>query len=130
MRIQRRGSRVEKFFADNQFEGKRKALQAAKEFRDETESELRPYSVKELAKRPSIRNTSGTVGVRRVVSNEVRGDYVFTYAYWVAQWIDGKGKRRTRSFSIDKYGEEEAQELATQSRSKGVNQAKRLLKSR
>ncbi len=127
VRIQRRGKRVEKFFADNLLHGKRGALQAAKEFRDQMELEMRPYSVKELAKSPSVRNRSGVVGVRRSVQKDVRGDYEFTYFFWVAQWIDGKGRRRTRSFSVDRYGEDEAFRLALQARNHGVNQAGRTI---
>lgn len=127
VRIQRRGKRVEKFFADNTHGGKRMALQAAKHFRDQMETELRPLSIREMARNPSIRNRSGTVGVRRSVKTDVRGEYEFTYAFWVAQWTDGKGKRRTRSFSVDRYGEDEAYRMAVKARNDGVAQAKRTL---
>ncbi len=127
VRIQRRGKRIEKFFADNAHRGKRAALQAAKAFRDSMEQELKPYTVKELAKSPSIRNKSGIVGVRRSVHTDIRGNYEFMYAFWVAQWTDGKGRRRTRSFSVDRHGEEQAFRMALQARQNGVNQAGRTL---
>ncbi len=127
VRIQRRGRKHEKFFADRQYGGRRAALQAAKLFRDELEASLRPYSVKELAKKPSARNKSGVVGVRRTLQVEETEEYIYTYAFWVAQWTDGKGKRKTRSFSIDKYGEEEAFQKAIQARTRGVSQANRTL---
>lgn len=125
VRIQRRGRKYEKFFADGQHGGRRAALQAAKIFRDDMEERLRPYTVKELARIPSVRNKSGIVGVRRAVQVEETDEYVYTYAFWIAQWTDGKGKRKTRSFSVEKYGEDEACRRALQARTRGVNQAKR-----
>ena len=125
VRMQRRGKKYEKFFADGQHGGRRAALQAAKIYRDDLEEKLRPYTVKELARTPSVRNKSGIVGVRRATQVEETADYVYTYNFWIAQWIDGKGKRKTRSFSVDKYGEEEAYLRAVQARTRGVNQANR-----
>lgn len=125
VRMQRRGKKHEKFFADGKFGGRRGALQAAKVFRDELEAKLKPYSVKELAKKPSVRNSSGVVGVRKATQIEETDEYIYTYTFWIAQWTDGKGKRKTRSFSIDKYGDEEAYRMALQARNQGVNQANR-----
>ena len=127
VRFQRRGRRIERFFADNAHGGKRGALQAAKKFRDDLESEMRPYTVQELARRPSIRNRSGIVGVRKAKQVDIRGEYEYTYMFWVAQWTDGKGRRKTRSFSIHRYGDDEAYRLAVQARNRGVSQAKRQL---
>ena len=76
--MQRRGKKYEKFFADGQYGGRRASLQAAKLYRDELEDRLRSYSVKELARNPSVRNKSGIVGVRRTVQVEETSDYVYT----------------------------------------------------
>jgi hypothetical protein len=38
------------------------------------------------------------------------------FTYWVAQWVDRNGKKRSKSFSVKAYGEEEAFELACQHR--------------
>ncbi|MGI9518133.1 MAG: AP2/ERF family transcription factor [Pirellulaceae bacterium] len=127
VRMQRRGRKYEKFFADGRHGGRRKALQAAKYYRDELEQRLKPWTVRELSRKPSARNTSGIVGVRKAYQVEESDDYVYTYTFWIAQWTDGKGKRKTRSFSVDKYGDEEAFRLAAQARSNGVNQAKRTI---
>lgn len=102
-------------------------MQAAKLYRDELEERLRRYSVRELARTPSIRNKSGIVGVRRAMQVEETDEYIYTYTFWIAQWIDGKGKRKTRSFSVDKYGEDEAYRRAVDARTRGVNQANRTL---
>lgn len=125
VRLQRRGKKTEKFFSDNKFGGKRAALEAAKEFRDELESASRKYTVRELAHRPSVRNKSGVVGVRLHEQVDIRGEYEYHYWYWIAQWTDRQGRRRTNSFSVHTHGDEEAFRLACDARRKGVNDAKR-----
>lgn len=127
VRIQRRARKHQKFFADRQYGGRRAALQAAKLYRDDLEQRLRPMTVVEQARVPGPRNTSGIVGVRRAVKTEESEQYIYTYTFWVAQWTDGKGKRKTRSFSVEKYGETEAYEKAVNARMKGIAQAKRTL---
>ena len=125
VRMQRRGQQVTKYFADNQFGGQRKALSAAKQYRDGLEKMGRKFSVGELARNPSVRNRSGVVGVRRHKQVDQRGDYEFHYWFWVAQWTDGHGRRKTRSFAVGVFGEDEAFRLAKEARREGVRQANR-----
>ena len=125
VRMQRKGDKHEKFFSDRNHGGKRAALTAAKAFRDELEQAHKKYSVEELAQSPSRRNRSGVVGVRLHLQKDVRGDYEYHYWYWVAQWTDGHGRRKTKSFSCHTYGDEEAFRLAVEAREKGVRQARR-----
>ena len=125
VRFHRRGKKIEKFFADNRFGGRKKALLAARLYRNETEAKLPKYTVHELSKTPSRRNQSGVVGVRRHEQTDIRGEWGYTYAFWVAQWTDELGKRRTRSFSANHYGEEEAFRLAVKARRKGMADRKR-----
>ena len=77
VRFSRKGNKVAKFFSDTKYGGKRAALAAAKECRDELELEHKKYTVEELAKRPSKRNTSGTVGVRLINRIETHGGYEY-----------------------------------------------------
>lgn len=123
--MQRRGKKTEKFYSDKKFGGKRAALEAAKEFRDALENSSRKFTVRELAQRPSVRNKSGVVGVRLHEQVDIRGEYEYHYWYWIAQWTDRKGRRRTKSFSVHTHGDEEAFRLATEARRKGVSDAKR-----
>lgn len=125
VRLQRKGKKIAKFFSDLNFGGKRAALQAAKEFRDQLEQRYKKSTVRELSEKPSIRNRSGVVGVRLHEQKDQRGEYEYHYWYWVAQWTDGHGKRKTKSFSVHQYGDEEAYRLAVEAREKGVEQAKR-----
>jgi len=125
VRMQRRGEKIEKFFSDFAYGGKRPALQAAKQLRDRLEEQFRKYTVRELSNRPSTRNRSGIVGVRLHQQKDRRGEFEYQYWYWVAQWTDGRGRRRTKSFSVHQYGDDEAFRLAYSARLRGVNQAKR-----
>lgn len=125
VRIQRRGVKTEKFFGDQRYGGKRKSLAAAKKFRDKIEDSAEKYSVKDLAAVPSSRNKSGVVGVRLHKQKDTRGDFEYHYWYWVAQWTNANGKRKTKAFSIHQHGDEEAYKLAVQAREDGVEQAGR-----
>ncbi len=123
--MQRQGKKYSKFFADGLWGGKRKALRQARQYRDELERRLRPWSIRKLAEKPSARNTSGVVGVRKGYQTVISDGYEYRYGFWVAQWIDGLGRRRTRSFSIGKHGEQQAFEMALAVRKNGVQQANR-----
>lgn len=125
VRVQRRGKKKCQFFSDSVYGGKRKSLNAAQAFRDEAEAESRRFTVLELSRKPSERNQSGTVGVRLHLQKNVYGDYEYQYWHWVAQWTDGRGRRKSRSFSVHQYGDEEAFRMACDARKKGIARAKR-----
>lgn len=125
VRFQRCNQRIQRFFADSVCGGKRKSLNAAKEFRDEVDSQTRTFKTKELAEFPSTRNQSGVVGVRLHRETKLINHREYHYWFWVAQWIDGRGQRKTRSFSVHQHGDEEAYRMAVAARRKGVNQANR-----
>jgi hypothetical protein len=116
----RKGRRASKFFADQDYGGKRKALSAAKQHRDHLESKMRGYTAKQRAQRQRSNNTSGITGVRRVYETDYRWDSEPTYGFWVAQWTPTHGRRQTRRFSIDKYGDDEAYRLAVLARKRGI----------
>src|SRR6056297_148962 len=120
VRITRRGKLHSMFFSFAEHGGKRKALLAAREHRDKLESKLRGHSSKKLAEMPRSNNTSGIAGVRYVEETDARWKSRPTYGYWVAQWSPKGGGRKTKRFSVDKYGEEEARRLAIKARKRGV----------
>ena len=90
--------------------GERKALAQARRWRKEKLREIQnsPEAANPL-KRMQSNNTSGIVGVRR-------GRTAWS-ATWSATWTEN-GTQFHRSFSIDKFGEEEAFKLACQVRAK------------
>ena len=120
VRVTRRRKLSTKLFCDKEYGGKRKALLAAKKYRDKLEKTLKSYSAKELARKPRANNTSGIAGVRLALERDTRWESEPEYEYWVAQWSPEKGVRRTRRFSVDKYGYDEAYRLAVKARKKGV----------
>lgn len=122
VRIMRRGQSFCKFFGDERAGGKRKALTAAREFRDGIEVKHRNYTRKEIAKIKSKRNTSGIVGVRLASETDSRGPNELVYSYWVAQWSPKPGLRRTARFSINKYGEDKAFKMACKARERGLRE--------
>lgn len=120
VRITRKGKLTSQYFSDGEYGGKRKALVAAKAHRDELEKSKKGYTAKQLAKKTRSNNTSGTVGVRLVTESDPRWPSEPEYQYWVAQWSPKKGVRKTKRFSVDKYGSDEAYRLAVKARKKGV----------
>jgi hypothetical protein len=122
VRIMRRGKGHCKLFSDVPFGGKRKAMMAAREYRDQLIEELasKEISRKQRAKRKTQRNYSGVVGVRYVEETERRGENEYTYGYWEAQWSPSVGVRKKRRFSVNKYGDAEALRLAMKARRDGV----------
>ena len=124
VRLTRRGKQTSKFFGDKDCGGKKKALTAAKKFRDDMEKKLKGYTAKELSKKLRSNNTSGVVGVRLVEEIDKRWPSQPTYKYWVAQWSPEKGVRKTARFSVEKYGDEQAYKMAVKARNRGVRTMK------
>lgn len=117
VRITHRGQNFQKYFPDKACGGKNKALAAAKTYRDQILSEL-PKSKQEAAARERRKiKKSGVTGVTHVVSKSDKGK---TYDYWQAAWTDKSNRRRTAKFSISRYGDNEALELAKKARTKGL----------
>lgn len=64
------------------------------------------------------KSQTGVVGVTRVTTT-VKG---FEYDFWRASWTDLRGARRTRVFSINKYGDDDARKRAVAARQKGLDE--------
>ena len=120
VRITRKGKLHSEYFSDVEYGGKRKAMRAAQDYRDAQEEKLKAFSAKQLSKKVRANNTSGTPGVRLVKETDTRWASEPTYEYYVAQWSPAKGVRRTKRFSVKKYGRKKAMELAIKARNRGV----------
>ena len=122
VRVMRRGKLYCKLFSDNLLGGKRKALIAAREYRDELVDSLasKAYTRKQLAKKITSRNTSGIVGVRFVQESDSRSADGVVYEYWEAQWSPSPGVRCKKRFSVKIHGPRNAKKLAIKAREAGV----------
>src|SRR5215212_7812033 len=114
VRLTRNGRTQSKFFPDKGAGGKRAARRAAKEY----EAGLLEQAalLKKPKPKPSVRNTSGKVGVSRTSYNSGP----LSSEYWQAAWIDHEGRRRSAKYSIKKYGDDKAMRLAMKARRAGL----------
>jgi len=112
------GRTYSKLFSDMKCGGKRKAQQMAKEYRDQLHEELAAIPAKPRSRRivyRDSRNTTGVLGVcktRKISSNGTVNE-----CYSVS-WRPKPGIQKCTSFSIKKYGERKAFNLAVAHRKK------------
>ena len=115
VRITHKGKSYQKYFPDKSSGGKAKALTAAKKHRDALLKKMPKYKQEAAARKPRRIKKSGVVGVTHVVSRSAKGK---SYEYWQAAWVVRK-KRRTAKFSISKYGDKKALEMAKKTLKEG-----------
>ena len=121
VQVQSRGETTIGFFSDGRFGGKRAALQAATHFRDEVLRTARDGKYHLWRRNRKRRNnTSGSVGVGRYVSRERRRGGVVERITWQAFWDGPGGKRQSRKFSVNLYGEKRARDLARHARQEAM----------
>ncbi len=113
-----------KTFAPAAHGGKRAALAAAKQWRDLMLAGLPPITKQEYARQVRSSNTSGVPGVMRLNLRQEssRGNWR-SYPTWVAVTPKGVRPRKSKSFSILRYGERRAFELACAAREGFVRMA-------
>ena len=115
VRLRRRGKLFSKFFSDRKHGGVEDALVIAKSYRSELIKTL-PDPVRAGAEgKLTRRNVSGVVGVSRIVIKTGARRYEF----WQATWSCDSGARKRMKFSVRRYGEERAFELACVARKNG-----------
>ena len=108
VRITYRGKTTQKFFPDKASGGKGKAQRAARAYRDKIFAKLPKARREAVAGRRKRIKQSGMTGVTHVVSKSISGK---TYEYWQAAWTE-RGRRKTAKFSIARYGDKKALEMA------------------
>lgn len=106
VRIVKDGTTHSRLFSDGVHGGKRKALIAARSYRDARHMKLfrRPVSERREIRQRNARNSTGVVGVALSVRRRASG----TYEYYVATWCPRKGHQARRAFSVNIYGRREA----------------------
>lgn len=70
---------------------------------------------REIPRHPT---SSGIIGVTRII-HEVKGH---EYEFWKAAWTNLRGEKRSRVFSIKKYGERQAKRLAKKARADALDE--------
>jgi hypothetical protein len=123
LRAARDGQTFSAFFSDKSYGGRAAALAAAVEHRGKLLKILgKPiHKLRRLnAEIVRRKGRSGIYGVRRVIDRKVRP----WRKYWVAAWSPELGVVRKMQFSIRRYGEEEAKELAIRARRAGLRSMK------
>jgi hypothetical protein len=123
LRAARDGQTFSAFFSDKSYGGRAAALAAAVEHRGKLLKILgKPIQKLRRLNAEIVRRKgrSGICGVRRVIDRKVRP----WRKYWVAAWSPELGVVRKMQFSIRRYGEEEAKELAIRARRAGLRSMK------
>lgn len=118
VRLQRRGRKYAKYFADGIYGGPEQAMAAGRQWRDALLEQLEQVEQIRFCTR-SARNQSGVVGVSKVRVSANGASYEF----WQATWSPEAGRRRTVKFSIRRYGDRRAFRLAVEAREEGIGEA-------
>jgi hypothetical protein len=120
VRVYRNKKTYSKFFSDTKFGGKDKALETAI-FQKEELSRMISKIPKKPTKRRVVtkdkRNTTGVLGVSRTSKKASNGK---SYDCYTVSWRPEPKVQKSTSFSIKKYGEEKALEMAIELRRKNI----------
>lgn len=123
VQILRRGKSVLRQFPDQTYGGKRAALKAARAFRDAELAKIDQVAYKLWAASRLRRNsTSGVSGVTRYAPLVRLVGGAIERPFWQAYWMDARGRKRTRKFAVNKYGEEGAKRHAIAARKAAINE--------
>lgn len=110
--IQRRGKITARHFSDGVYGGKQLAYEAALAFLTAAEQTMQRMLRREYADILRKNNTSGIPGVSKHKSEGRE--------YWHARWPTNIGQSKSVKFSVAKYGNEKAFELALAARKSGL----------
>ncbi len=120
--LRRRGKMHVKNFADKKCGGKRKALQLAKNCRDEIVDRYPPMTRKEFSSIIRSNNTSGITGVYKYAKKYRLADSREIKSwYWEAHWPTQRGKWKSVRFSVKELGDDIARAKALRARKYGMN---------
>lgn len=119
--LKRKNKEIHKYFTDAAHGGTAQALVAATAWRDEMQAKHATASYALwLRQKPRPTNTTGVIGVYRGTATRRVGNRAWKYEYWQGYWKGVDGKRISKAFGINKYGDEAAKELAIRARRDGL----------
>lgn len=113
VQIKRGGDRINEYFSDKP-NGRRAALARARRYRDDLVALLPPPA---KIKRRYVRNTTGVIGVALVHERTRSGNLVWRYR---VSWPLRDGGTERATFSVPKYGKQEARRRAIAARKAGL----------
>ena len=121
VRLQRKGVRYGRFFSDAGWGGPDEAFERARQYREKVlahSRRLREGNTVSSRSRsaPDQRNRSGMVGVTKIIQRTNGVEYRF----WQASWSKPDGTRETIRYSILKFGDGEAFEMACRARRRAM----------
>ncbi|HRB14789.1 MAG TPA: AP2/ERF family transcription factor [Nitrospira sp.] len=116
VKVQRRKQLFTRDFSDGLHGGREAALQAAQAYRDMLVRTQAPLSKPDYCAILKKNNRSGVSGLTRVDRWELLRGRRVRKVFWGVQWPIGNGRSRHKTFSIMKYGEEAAFQLALAAR--------------
>lgn len=118
-RYTREGVTFNQLFTDSKFGGEDESFEAAKKWHEEIREIFPPMSRRDFMRQKKATNTSGYVGAFKTTKTVKKPNGLeYTYDIWIATWIDDNGKKKSKQFSIQMYGDEEAKRLAIAYREK------------
>ncbi|MEJ2049580.1 MAG: AP2 domain-containing protein [Calditrichota bacterium] len=127
VRLRFNGKSVSKLFSDKKYGGKAQALMKARRFYKKSSEKLMKKMMKIYANKLPVkqivtrnrRNNTGVVGVQRIDRKNSGGSI---YQAFRVNWTDKTGKSKNKFFSIEKFGEKKAFELACEYRQEKVGE--------
>ncbi|MEX0324530.1 MAG: AP2 domain-containing protein [Puniceicoccaceae bacterium] len=114
----RNGKTYSRLFSDLKCGGREDSLQQAREFREKLAAQLQSIPQKPRSRRivkQDSRNRTGVIGVCRTTKKSPNGNLNECYS---VSWRPEPGVQKCTSFSIRKYGEKKAFQLAVAHRKK------------
>lgn len=121
----RRGKRLVKNFPDKKCGGRGKALTQAMAYRDHLLIEHPPISRKEFCDTKRRNNKTGITGVYKYSKPyKLKDGTIKESWYWEANWPNAAGESISQAFSVKRFGDEFAKQMAIRARAAGLQTVK------
>ena len=114
--IQRQSRMYRRDFSDGPHGGSEQALRAALQYRDRVIADHPPLAMPHYCAILKKTNRSGISRLTRVDRWERSKGRRYRRVFWEVQWPIGNGRAKHRKFSILKYGEDRALQMALAAR--------------
>lgn len=119
--LSRRGKRYVKNFPDKKCGGRLAALADASQFRDLLLIKYPPITRKEFCESKRRNNRTGITGVYKYSkSYQLKDGSIKEAWYWEANWPNSNGESISKRFSVKRFGDDYAKQLAMRAREVGM----------